>query len=235
VESAPPSQVDAAQVRCKPALAKLRALGPDSWEGLRHYDQMPAECRALADGRPLRPAAPPPHRRSEPKCIGSCGWFFGIGMGIGGMGVHGLDRRGDWDGANASSGLATRVGRTIRPRWDLGVEFDGAGVDNDIDLIFESPSDSSSQASVGPLIQYWIAPGSFARGSLVLSALTLEDRDGERYTSFGPGFSGAMGFRYGASEYSLRIAAARYATDGGSSLSGDPWLVHIWFMFGFAR
>jgi hypothetical protein len=153
------------------------------------------------------------------------------------MGVHGLDRRGDWGDSNLSSGLTTHVGRTIRPRWDLALEFESAAADNNFDPvpIFPTPYDSASQVGVGPLIQYWTSPGAFVRGSVLFSKLTLEDRDKERYTSFGAGFSGAVGFRYGRGEYALRIAAARYEPDGRSSLSGDPWLVHFWITFGYVR
>jgi len=106
--------------------------------------------------RPYYQPAPPPHYYPEPTAYRS--FFFGFGLGVGGVGIMPHDTSVNDNASRAGLGYSLRFGFGVSPRWSIVLAGDGA------QAYFNNSSVSETAWTIGP--QVFITRQLYARAGI---------------------------------------------------------------------
>jgi hypothetical protein len=163
--------------------------------------------------RYYRRYTPPPPVRYYPEPLRYRPFFFGVGLGVSGVGLH--QSQADTDYASrVGLGYALRFGFGVSPRWSLVLAADGAGA------YFDNVSVNETVFTVGP--QVFITRNLYARVGIGAAGRTYDfgdyyDQDGYYYydseSDSGMGAVAAVGFEFMQS-YHVALAVEANGTVG---------------------
>jgi hypothetical protein len=162
-----------------------------------------------------RYAPPPPARYYEPASYRQ--FFFGFGLGVGGVSDYAHDL--DSTQSRVGIGYNLRLGFGVSPRWALVLSADGASA------YFQNMNLSETVFTVGP--QFWVTPKLYVRGGIGAATRTYEydsyysdyygdyygDYYSESWTDSGMGAVAAIGFEF-VQSYHVSLAVEANGTVG---------------------
>jgi hypothetical protein len=145
---------------------------------------------------PPRYYRPRPYQHSPvryyPEPLAYRPFFFGVGLGVGGIGILPYDTTNYENASRAGLGYSLRFGFGVSPRWSIVFSADGA------QAYFDGVNVSETAWTIGP--QVFLTPKLYLRGGV--GAATYSQDTCDTYDSYGDCYGS------GASDSGMAVAAA---------------------------
>jgi hypothetical protein len=182
-----------------------------------------------------RPHYPPPGPRFYPEPISYRPFFFGVGLGVGGVAIFPVQGAGD-NASRPGMSYNLHFGFGVSPRWSIVLAGDGAY------SYFDGYGIDQSVWSIGP--QVFITRHLYARGGIGVASKSIDLSSSynyydyyayDTYSDSGMGWTVALGWEFMQSYHvSLGLEAAatygHYQTEDAVTLSKNQGTLGINFM-----